>query len=320
MQIRAYNLNMTSRKKQISKLATTASEIIMQPDQYEVAYMSRIFIQATLPHSDPGPVKVWGRTNGHFQLTITPHWTIDKQTGKEKCLGVPFGVIPRLILFWITTEVTKKEQNLSLTIEEKRKLYLGPSLSDFMRQLGLIPSGGRWGTIPRLKNQMQRLFRSKISVEYDELTNIESWADLKISSKGALWWDTKSPNQIPLWQSYILLDQDFYDAIKAKPVPVDMRILQAIKNSSLALDLYAWITCKTYIAYKNDKISFVPWRALQKQLGSNYSDVKNFQRKTKRALEKIQVLYSELEIEFVRGGLKIFPCSPSVPEKHRISK
>jgi hypothetical protein len=38
-------------------------------------------------------------------------------------------------------------------------LVLGESLSAFMRSLGLQPTGGKQGTIARLRKQMERLFR-----------------------------------------------------------------------------------------------------------------------------------------------------------------
>ena len=60
-------------------------------------------------------------------------WTADTEPGKE---GYPYGIIPRLLLFWMTSEVVWKK-NAKIEEEEKRKLYLGESLSEFMREFGL---------------------------------------------------------------------------------------------------------------------------------------------------------------------------------------
>ena len=50
---------------------------------------------------------------------------------------------------WITKEAL---------VTKSRELVLGDSLSAFMRELELTPTGGRWGSITRIKDQLQRLF------------------------------------------------------------------------------------------------------------------------------------------------------------------
>ena len=74
--------------------------------------------------------------------------------GKPAKIGLPYGSLPRLLLAWLTTEAVKTKT---------RELTLGDTLSDFMRQLDLVPTGGRWGSITRLKDQTRRLFASTIS-------------------------------------------------------------------------------------------------------------------------------------------------------------
>ncbi len=55
-------------------------------------------------------------------------------------------------------------------------------------------------------------------------------------------WDPVSPKQPALWGGWIELGEAFHETIIAAPIPVDLRALQALKNSLLALDLYAWAT------------------------------------------------------------------------------
>jgi hypothetical protein len=47
-------------------------------DAVELAYLTRALVQLTLPHSDPGDVPAWVRTNGKFQLVITRTEVDDK--------------------------------------------------------------------------------------------------------------------------------------------------------------------------------------------------------------------------------------------------
>jgi hypothetical protein len=112
-------------------------------DADALGFMAKMLVQATLPHrAQPG--KQYTRTDGDVTLSIT-------DLGGA---GLPYGSYPRLILVWMTTEALRTGE---------RKLELGRSLSSFMGQLGLQCTGGHWGTIPRFRGQMERLFGAAIS-------------------------------------------------------------------------------------------------------------------------------------------------------------
>jgi Plasmid encoded RepA protein len=57
----------------------------------------------------------------------------------------------------------------------------------------------------------------------------------------------------------VVLGELFYKAITGAAVPVDMRVLRAIKRSVLALDLYAWVTWR---GFKLRRSAFIPWEGL----------------------------------------------------------
>ena len=181
--------------KNLDKLITEVLEIEAEAakEAGALGYMARALVQATLPHS-----KVKGhefkRTNGLFKLTILT----------DSDVGIPYGSMPRLLLSWISTEAVRTKD---------RNLILGRTLSSFMSDLDLIPSGGRWGTITCLKEQMKRLFVSSISCTYD---NGKNWAVRNITpiSKADLWWDPKQPNQTTIFDSTLTLNEDFFKEIK----------------------------------------------------------------------------------------------------------
>lgn len=83
-------------------LLDAAVEIRQNPEAVDPAFMARQPVQCTLPHSDPGDVSVWTRTNGALTLAIRPY--VDLKTRKPL---YPYGSIPRLLLFWIVTEATQ---------------------------------------------------------------------------------------------------------------------------------------------------------------------------------------------------------------------
>jgi len=287
------------------KILDAAIDIREHPDATEAAFMARYLVQCTLPHSNPGDVPVWTRSNGHLTLAIT-RAAFDAKS--QRLIGYPYGSIPRLLLFWLTTEAMRTQC---------RKIELGDTLSAFMRAVGLNPEtgGGERGDAFRLRNQMRRLFGASLSFhQTNEVAGVEGerFLDMRVASKAELWWHPKAPNQVGLWNSWVELGEAFFDAITQRPVPVDLRALKALKRSPLALDLYAWSTYKTYVVSRRGRSQFVPWRGLEKQLGADYGSVRNFKKKALLALRKIQVVYPDLRLEQESGGFRLYPSKPAI--------
>jgi len=64
-----------------------------------LGYMTRALVQATLPHSRYEGNE-FTRRNGLFTLSIM----------SPQQIGLPYGVIPRLLIAWVTTEAVLKRQ------------------------------------------------------------------------------------------------------------------------------------------------------------------------------------------------------------------
>jgi len=296
-----------------------------EPDAAERAFMARQLILCTLPHSDPGNVEAWTRRTGNIALGVQSG--VDFDTGRK--IGFPYGTIPRLLLFWITTEVQRTKNLAELTIIQKRTLRLGHSLAAFMRAVGLDPSrGGKRSDAKRLHDQMDRLFSSRIGfVEKTQTGTLErkERGTMEVSPHYELWWDTKRPEQGALWNSTVFLGEEFYNALVMCAVPVDMRALRALKRSPLALDLYAWICYSAFaIVQQKRPPQFVPWKSLMQQFGTDYSNPDDFKRKAKGALRKIAGdgtghggLYPGLTVKQARGGFMIHAKRLAVPQTDR---
>jgi Plasmid encoded RepA protein len=253
----------------------------------ELGYYARILTQATLPHSRPSDPIVT-RQNGALTLRMAALGP-----------GLPYGGIPRVLLAWVTTEAVRSRQ---------RELVLGDHLASFMRQLDLVPTGGRWGSIPRLHTQMVRLFSTAIGVTFDS-PNESSGAGWVVADQYRFWWDPKSPDQADLWQSTVTLGERFYEMVVDRPVPVDMRALRALRRSPLALDLYTWLTYR-YSYLK--KPTTIPWPALQAQFGADYARQRAFRSKVIAALTKVVAVYGDARLEAELHGLTLRPSPPHV--------
>jgi hypothetical protein len=291
------------------KLIQAGAEIraAPEPDPADIAYMARQLVQATLPHSDPGDVAAWKRTNGSLTLVIRPGW----DSKRDRPIGYPYGVIPRLVMFWIVTEAIRTGN---------RRLYLGPSLAAFMRQLGLDPDNGSIGAkrsdAHRLRDQMMRLFRATISFERCD-GDEHDWLDMQVAPAGStcLWWDHRGVGRADLFGGWIKLGEQFFEAITSAPVPADLRALKALKRSPLALDLYAFVSYRAFVATQTGKAQFITWVQLAGQLGTDYANVADFRRKAKAALRKIRVVYPGLRLGAKQGGVEILPGASAVPPR-----
>lgn len=265
-------------------------------------FMARALVQATMPHS-----KVKGaefeRSNGKFSLSMLA----------PSKIGLPYGALPRLIMSWMTTEAVRTKE---------RQLILGDSLSEFMRHLGLSRTGGPRGDITRLKNQMKRLLACSITCIYDDGKRTALENITPVERADLLWWNPVDPEQHSLWQSTITLSESFFKEVTAAPIPVRMSTLEALKGSSLALDIYCWLTYRNFYA-KN--ISYIPWTALQGQFGAGYPTTPQGKRDFKKnfllALKKVSGAYPEaLKLSAEENCLIYIPGMPDISPVVEASK
>jgi hypothetical protein len=260
-------------------------------DAGALGFMARCMVQATMPHR-----RVEGthfeRKNGHYTLTMMA----------PADPGLPFGSIPRLLLAWLSTEAVRTRS---------REIELGESMSAFMRELGLVPTGGRWGSITRLKNQTARLFACTVNAIYKERgrTGI---LNRSVADKAVMWWDAKDPAQAGLWKSKVILSEPFFNEIIGHPVPVDLRALKALKQSPLALDTYAWLTYRSSYMLKD---STIPWEALAGQFGCDYARLRDFKAAFLAELRKVSTVYAAAEFEATDAGLIVKPSRSHIPRK-----
>jgi hypothetical protein len=223
---------------------------------------------------------------------------------------LPFGNLPRLLLAWVCTETVRTRQ---------RDLVLGRSLAAFMRELGIYSdSGGSRGDRTRIKNQIDRLFHCQVELIYTGEGQKHSVAS-RVADSTSLWWDYRRPEQQTLWRSQIRLGEAFYNEILSNPIPLDMRILKYMRRSSLGLDLYMWLSYKTFSLYKlKRKPECLSWGMLYRQFGTEPERaedkyvLRDFRKDVLREIAKLQLCWPALDIAVPKGYLEIRPCEPSI--------
>ncbi len=263
--------------------------------------MAKMLVQTTLPHrAQPGTQ--YTRTDGDVTLSIT-------DLGGA---GLPYGAYPRLILIWMTTEALRTGQ---------RKLELGRSLSSFMGQLGLQCTGGHWGTIPRFRDQMERLFGAAISTRWrhDQTTQTHiAGSNLLLAEEFDLWWAPLKLPRTPMAQSTVTLSQPFFEQLVEAPVPLDLRAIKVLKRSPLSLDLYTWATRR--VSYL-ERPTLISWEALRRSFGAGYADTPQgrvkFRAKALDAFGRVCRVYCALRLEIRDGGVLLLPSAPHIPRFFR---
>jgi hypothetical protein len=294
--IRCQALAQERDREEKAKTIAIAKEAVGQEiarAEQEIVFSARLLVQATLPHSKPAPgVVEFQRTNGFVTVHI--------QAPKE--YGLPYGTYPRLLLAWVTTEAVRTKSP---------ELELGDSLREFMIKLDLGVGGGPRGSVPRLRQHMQRLFTSTVSATYQDSDQCQRVAFCPIEC-AHIFWNPKSPGQVSLWKSSIRLNQMFYEEIIRRPVPVDMHVLRGLAKtrSPIAIDIYQWLTYR--MSYLRDPTT-IPWEALALQFGGDYRRTRAFKEKFLRQLKQVLELYPQAKVEPVASGLKLLPSRPHVP-------
>ena len=257
----------------------------------DMGFMGRTMALCSLPRSNPGNRKEYKRVNGPFTLGMI--------AGLNNKL--PYGNLPRLILAWVCSEAVRTQS---------RALVLGDSLSDFMRTLGVYSSSGRKYT--RLRNQMKRLFGCTVTMIYED-EHGEQFISSLIAERGEFWWS--KPDELSLWDSKIELGEKFFQEIVSHPVPLNMNTLTALKRCALGLDLYLWLTYRTFTLRAPLRLS---WRQVYRQFGlypdkaSDKRTVLDFRRKVLRELKKIKIAWPGLNYATAPGLLILHPSTPAI--------
>jgi hypothetical protein len=256
-----------------------------------LGFMCRALTQATMPHSKKEGSEFM-RRNGNLTLSIT----------SPSVVGLPYGSIPRLMVSWLTTEAVRTNE---------REIILGRSMASFMEQLGLYRTGGKRGDITRFRDQCMRLFSSTVVCIYSD-EHRGAIKRLGVAEESMIWWDAKQPEQVGLWESTVMLTREFFEEVTSHPVPVDMRALQVLKASSMALDIYIWLTYR--MSYLKQP-TLIPWAALKMQFGADYKLTRQFKAAFLRHLKAVLVVYPEARVEQQDAGLHLTPSPPHVARK-----
>ncbi|MDE0125855.1 MAG: replication protein RepA [Bryobacterales bacterium] len=251
------------------------------PPRQRVLYLPTRLVSTTLPHRRVKG-KEFVRINGDMTMSLTA-------TQKS---GLPYGVYPRLALMHLTTRAV---------LEGRRHFLIGESATDFLASLGITNSGGRRGSATRARAQLRMLASTAFTWESrNSGRSHDRWRGMLLADE----WDSRPGSGV-----HVTLTASFFAMARSSSVPLDAKIVQKLRRSPMALDVYAWLTWRVSTLKKE---TVIPWLALERQLGCDFRTPRQFRWKFRKALTKVRAQWDCGGAEPQERGLLLRPCAPSV--------
>ena len=254
-----------------------------------IGFMPTLFVNACLPHSKCEEEK-FIRINGKEKTTF-----IDVHN-----VGLPYGSLSRILLVWIATHAIQKQE---------RRIELEGSMSRFMKSMNMQSSGGNNGSIKRIKRQIVSLLSCAVT-HVNIADNSLILETTPLTNRQHYWWSNESTS---FDGAYIELSQEFYDRVIQNSAPVDIRAINLLRRSPLAIDIYIWLTYKMGTIPRATTISY---KRLISQIGAGYSNDKKglnrFQQAFKKQLSYVLTVYPSANIEVLPGRVQLKPGKPHV--------
>jgi len=279
------------------RLCVDAAYEVLSDEVGRVGVVHAGFAMTALPHKRIAE-SVWERDGGQVKLLVEGGLDARKQP-----IGVPYGSIARMILLYLQTRAVRTRS---------REVELGASMNAWLTAMG-IPVGGK--TYQIVREQSRRISRCR-------LTFFRRSESAEIVTNGAFVRDAilplnpEAPEQLPLWQERVRLDEGFYQSLIDHPLPLREAAIRQISNRSMAIDLYIWLAYRLHVLRAPVEIS---WPALRRQFGESYGQLRFFRRDALPPLKLALAVYPEARVTVdERVGITLHPSPPPVSERKAI--
>src|SRR3954453_8278519 len=219
-----------------------------------------------------------GFTYSGFALTSLPHkpqtelvWRLDGhnitmliESGRDrpgKPLGLPYGSYARFILLFLQSEAIRTQS---------REIELGRSMRVWLGNMGLSIGGTTYKLVTaqarRISGCTLTFFADRAGAQIKSRGGFVK-TEITMSSR------IDDEQQAQLWQDRVLLDEDFYRALREHPVPVSESALRAIGPRSMVIDVYIWLAYRLHSLTRDTDVG---WPALYAQFGVGYGRLRAF--------------------------------------------
>ena len=262
---------------------------MLSEDAEKMGFTYSGFALTSLPHK-PQTDLVWRREGHNLTLLL--------ESGRQrsgKPLGLPYGSYARFILLFLQTEAIRTGS---------REIELGRSMRVWLGSMGLSIGGTTYRLVTE---QARRISGCRLTFFADrnsrEIMRHGGFVDGAISMYGGM------EDQPSLWQERVLLNEEFYRALREHPVPVSEAALRAIGPRSMVIDIYIWLAYRLHALRRDVEVS---WPALHGQFGQGYGRLRDFRRDFVQALELAVAAYPEARVGIGERGVILRQSRPAI--------
>jgi hypothetical protein len=252
-------------------------------------------IQCSFPHTDPGEATTFTRRNGWLELTLS---------ATRRDAGLPYGVPARLLTIYCASEAIRTKSP---------EVFLGQSVSDFLRQLDVPITRGERGSLRVYANQLLRLIHCAFSID-ENISDNTGRTGLHIrqalfAEEAQLWWDEQSGVGRG---SSLVLSSVLFQSILERSAPLSTQAIKQLRKSPMDLDVYAWLVHRLY---NLNRPSTMTWEQLSGQFGHSYGAIRYFRRFFIDSLKRVQKVYPEAKVQPTETGVMLSPSRPHVAKQ-----
>lgn len=299
--IKIYGIDVTDRyiDRRIARVIEAANDLA-DGHSGDIGFLHSAMCQTFLPYRTPQlDVRHWESTNGHTSMVVEAGRAYDPHTQSWRELPIPAGTKARLAIIYLSTAAIKNNSPI---------ITLDRSMSNFLRSM--LRRRPNASDMTQFKLQISALGAATV-----RLANDNRQSNSHIVSDFDLMWCKRQGRRI-LWPTELELSAEYWNTLKDKAVPIDLKAITAISHSALAIDIYLWLAQRLWRI--NDPYT-VYWTVLWKQFGRGYGRIRDFREKFRQALRYATAVYPEAIIQDVisedgrNAGVKLFKSPPPIP-------
>jgi hypothetical protein len=278
------DLVLSHRKLQQAEKITLIRENRDSRNQ-SICFASRPFVLCGLPvRRLPKGQLLYERQNGRFTLQVTGHPEF----------GVPFGQ-DRIVPIFLAT----------MAVREQSPVLRFKSAAQMLETFGMQKGGKEYR---RLIQAFERIFGATIF-----FGTHEERPKARVISKGrfnflreAKLWYSRDVDTIAIGEEFeneIVLSDEFYREINAHRIPTDLEAVKLLISSPAVLDLFMWLSYRSFTAKGEERIPLFGPSGLTAQLGSvEYARPRKFRERLEQWLDSIRQIWPQCRAHIASDG------------------
>lgn len=275
---------LTDERRRLADIAAA----VLEDESQDVGYTYSGLCLVGLPHKRLSDDATWERDGYAVRMAVEPG-----RTDGGGFIGVPYGARARIVMIYLMTQAVRSRS---------REVELGRSMNNWMVRMG-IPVGGE--STAAIRDQCRRIAACSLRFAWQG-QGARGVSRARIVSREMSF---STPSGERLWEDRVTLDADLFEALRRHPVPVAETAVRQLRDRSVSLDIYTWLS---YRLHWLDKPLHVSWSALELQFGAGYSRPRAFRANFPAALAAAVAAYPDAKVLLDENGAILHPSAPPI--------